>query len=170
MSEADRELGEKIGQVLATLESIPIQLTLIFDKLEREYRERLASESQITSDIRSLREGLERLQSDFSELRLVVAEADVQEMDSAISSLVATVNSLKELQDRLVIVMKLTDEGSSSVLEGLQKEVASLHSTVGAIISASKGAKALIIGLLQKVAALSFAILLAYLLWKLGLK
>lgn len=56
-----KSIDRKIGEIFGILSPIPDQLSLIFDKLNREHQERLESDASIRSDLRSLSEKTEQL-------------------------------------------------------------------------------------------------------------
>lgn len=166
--DGDLSFEQQIGKILGFLEPIPDALRVLFQKVDEEVKARLTGDETLKSDIRSLREHFDRVVKELQALtdtRVLCAK----EHQASFDLLSKTVKDLSDLLRDISRALSLKD-GKASALEDLQKKVDEIDRVVKGFSKTEQTAWEVVKGFSSHVLSIIIAVVIAYLLFKLGIK
>lgn len=183
MSERTEEfnsLDRKIGELVGLFSSIPDQINLIFEKLDKEKENRTEQDQALLLELRSAAEELKRILERVSELETRTKEIRCDEHLKAIDKLKKDVSVTASVAKDLIRILEIkngrskwVDEIDKSIkgnYQDLSQKIGRLKTKVEELSKTRKDIKTIFKWIGEKVATIAITLLIAWLALKFGVK
>ena len=118
-----RSLERKIGEIVGIISPLPNQLNQLFERLDKESRDRLSGDASIVSDIRSITQAVSQLSKNFQffqneilNMKTTIGSVRCKEHNTTISNISINLDDIKQKITDVVRILELRD-GKSNLIE-----------------------------------------------------